>query len=517
MSIGFGFYQQVEDEWDMCGNFVDTTQTTYRTGIVSTSTNSQYQGKDLANLFVLYSNLSSAGYTGVTGRECGLFDASGNDIGPKFVIYNTISLKTGIFTSMAPTTTTNGKLYTITSSTSSSNYLKIVNINCNLIMYVVGGGGAGRTNTTSSAGGGGGGGGGSVLKKYMSIESVQSCTFTITVGGGGQSNGANGSESVLRIDSTTASSTGYDVFTVPGGYGGPAGRAGGNSGQGTSGGTSANLDGAGGGGAGGNGGNSDTGTRILYPNTGHGTITNGGAGVNIVFDDVSSTVANGGNGAFNSGITELSTTAANYGGGGNGGNINSSARTFQNGKQGVVYIYVSNYGSFPSSLEGWTNPSQGITTSISIGNPPPSIKATTPYEYAYINAADKISGLTTLKGRTLQFDIYANSNSLINFYFACNNIGAGQMFRLETRALGAGYHSGFASTTSWTSWTSPASGPVATGNTWYTITITISSAGVATFNWSGTNYSYTITDNGTYIGIQADGASGGYVDNIFIT
>ena len=87
------------------------------------------------------------------------------------------------------------------------------------------------------------------------------------------------------------------------------------------------------------------------------------------------------------------------------------------------------------------------------------------------------------------------------------------MWRLETRSS---FYSGITSTTNWTSWSAPSSGPTLNGDTWYTIILTISSAGVATYTYNGTNggQSYTISDNGTYIGIQGDAISGGYVDNI---
>jgi hypothetical protein len=42
---------------------------------------------------------------------------------------------------------------------------------------------------------------------------------------------------------------------------------------------------------------------------------------------------------------------------------------------------------------------------------------------------------------------------------------------------------------------------------------------VATFTYNGNpgGQTYTIADNGTYIGIQGDSLSGGYLDNVYFT
>jgi hypothetical protein len=170
-------------------------------------------------------------------------------------------------------------------------------------------------------------------------------------------------------------------------------------------------------------------------------------------------------------------------------------------------IYTNN----GSQLTGWTT-SGTCSINGSTGNPTPSIFVSSSSN-CYIN----IPGITTFKNHTIQFDINTTPGSLINVYFACNSAGLGQMFRLETRASN---FSGFTSTTNWTTWTAPSSGPTLTGNTWYTVRITITSAGVATYTYNGSTtsaVSYNIADNGTYIGIVGDGIAGGYVDNIIIT
>jgi hypothetical protein len=164
------------------------------------------------------------------------------------------------------------------------------------------------------------------------------------------------------------------------------------------------------------------------------------------------------------------------------------------------------------SITGWTLGPSAITTTSSLGNPAPCISAAG-RQYGYYDLATRISGLTTFKSHIFTFDIFCESGSLINLFFGCNSSGAGQMWRLETRD---GASSGITNTTSWTFWNYPATGPTLSGSTWYTVVITISSAGVATYTYNGIagGQSYTIADNGTYIGIQGDGLSGGYVDNI---
>ena len=172
------------------------------------------------------------------------------------------------------------------------------------------------------------------------------------------------------------------------------------------------------------------------------------------------------------------------------------------------------YKNDGSQLTGWTI-SGAVTISNTIGIPTPSISVPNSTNCYY-----NVTGITTFKNHTIQFDIYTGVGSLINFYFACNSSGSGQMFRLETRPNN---YSGFINTASWTTWSAPASGKTLSPTTWYTIKITVSDLGVATYTYNGSaigiggSGTYTISDNGTYIGIIGDGITGGYVDNIIIT
>jgi len=169
-----------------------------------------------------------------------------------------------------------------------------------------------------------------------------------------------------------------------------------------------------------------------------------------------------------------------------------------------------------SSLSGWTLLNgTGLAIKTTFGNPAPSIYPTSSNSYGYINLATIIPGLTTFKGHTLQFDVFAPYSSIPDIFFACDASGAGQMFRIDQRA--GPPVSGLAKTTSWTLWGNPSGIPLSS-STWYTIVITISTAGVATWTYNGTpsGLSFTLNKDGTYIGIQYDGGNtNGYVDNIY--
>jgi hypothetical protein len=104
------------------------------------------------------------------------------------------------------------------------------------------------------------------------------------------------------------------------------------------------------------------------------------------------------------------------------------------------------------------------------------------------------------------------------------------MYRLDTR--GGTSYSGFATTTSWTSWNAPSSGFVATANAWYKLTIVIPSSSSVTLYYSQTTDSspqngtfgtqlgtYGFLNKGGYIGLVGDAAGSSYStwwDNIIV-
>ena len=161
-----------------------------------------------------------------------------------------------------------------------------------------------------------------------------------------------------------------------------------------------------------------------------------------------------------------------------------------------------------SSLVGWTNSTLGFSVSTVGGQTCFSAPSGNGYVYIY-------GGATSLAGRTISFNVYL-TGGCPNFYFSCNSSGNGQMLRFEQRNSGG---SGFVSTASWTNWSAPGSAYTWTQNAWLAVTISITSGGVATFGVNGvaSGITYTIADNGGYIGIITDNGGGSIsVNNITI-
>lgn len=165
-----------------------------------------------------------------------------------------------------------------------------------------------------------------------------------------------------------------------------------------------------------------------------------------------------------------------------------------------------------SALTGWTN--SGASVDSTTGNPSPSLKAIGG-TYAYRDLGQ------SFLGKTITLNMYilntGASFPLCNFYFGCNSSGQGNMLRLEGRA---GNASGFATTTSWSSWNAPGTGTNYSVSTWHTVVISINSSSQASWSINGTpvQSNVSITLNGNFFGIHGDGGSvhGGLYDNISI-
>ncbi len=159
-----------------------------------------------------------------------------------------------------------------------------------------------------------------------------------------------------------------------------------------------------------------------------------------------------------------------------------------------------------TTLAGWTV--SGVSVDPGIGTPAPAFAA--PGSNAYAWRDDH----TVFSVYTLEM----NSSALGDFYFGCDDTGAGQMFRLDTR--GGTNLAGFATTNSWTSWNAPAAGFAAPPNTWVQVVLTVSAGSVtADCTWSGGSASvgpYTLANTtGTAYGMQGDGGGGTtYFDNL---
>ena len=166
-----------------------------------------------------------------------------------------------------------------------------------------------------------------------------------------------------------------------------------------------------------------------------------------------------------------------------------------------------------SSLTGWTNSVNGF--SVSTVGDQTCFFGNVSNSYVYIN-----TGVSSLKGYSINFNVYL-TGGCPDFFFACNSAGAGQYLRFEQRS-GATNQNGFSVTTNWTTWpnlgilTSTYTWPQ---NTWTAVSISITYGGVATFSVNGvaSGITYTIADNGGFIGIQVDGGGGSIsVNNIIV-
>jgi hypothetical protein len=175
------------------------------------------------------------------------------------------------------------------------------------------------------------------------------------------------------------------------------------------------------------------------------------------------------------------------------------------GNENAVFDYIDR----GNQVASWTVVGSSGQSGVE-GNPAPSYYAvSTNGSYIYRN-------INLVPGRILTFNV--KSNGLGNLFFLVNSSGAGQMYRLDSRG---GQWSGFATTSSWTSWTAPSSGFNAATNVWYKLTIVITSPTSATLYYKQTTDSspsdfgtllgaYTITNNGGFIGLVGDALGSAY-------
>lgn len=125
-------------------------------------------------------------------------------------------------------------------------------------------------------------------------------------------------------------------------------------------------------------------------------------------------------------------------------------------KAGATYIATLDHswnGWNTAFATGWTNPGDTLTP----------LGFEMPGNSSYVWRDDK-QGVR-------RFHLQGWPNQLFDLYFACNDSGSGTMFRLDGR--GSGNPAGFATTSSWTQWNTPASGLYLNIERWYDITIDI--------------------------------------------
>ena len=241
-------------------------------------------------------------------------------------------------------------------------------------------------------------------------------------------------------------------------------------------------------------------------------------------------------------------------------NSNFSDLIFTDGSYNNLNYWIQSYTA-SSSAQVWVNvtsiPTSGITIYVFYGNPNATSASSGTNTFNYYDDGSFVSSWTTtgISGSTTgagnpQPSYYANSASgnymyrnvnlatnrlttfnvyttgLGNLFFLCNSSGAGQMYRADSR--GSTNYSGFATTSSWTSWNAPSSGFQTTASSWYQFGIAITSATSATLYYqnstnagptipTSTLGTYSITNNGGYIGLVGDALGSSYItywDNI---
>ena len=176
-----------------------------------------------------------------------------------------------------------------------------------------------------------------------------------------------------------------------------------------------------------------------------------------------------------------------------------------------VTTLVTSFSNNCSSLTGWTNSSFTVTTT---GGQTGFYGNGTTGGLIYIS-----TGFSSFKGKTLIFNVYL-TGGCPELIFGSNSAGTGTSLRFEQRF--SGNQNGFSNSSTW--------GPSAVGtqsytwtqNTWLAITIPITSVGVASLQVNGTTISaitsFTMTNDGGYIGFNADGGGGSIsVNNITVT
>jgi len=221
-------------------------------------------------------------------------------------------------------------------------------------ILAIGGGGAGGSSPAFGVGGGGGGAGG---YQYNAAYSITPGSYAVTIGGGGQTAGANG-------DDTT-----FDTITAIGGGGGGSGNQPGTSGSnggsgGGGGGNRANpaqINTGGTGSQGHNGGNGTAGVHNSQDGNAGGGGGSGTAGSNAPGKDGPGGV--GGNGTSNS----ITGSAVTYAGGGGGGGSDSAASGGTGGGGAGGYYTGTNGIAGTDGLGGGGGGSGGSTSTFGKG------------------------------------------------------------------------------------------------------------------------------------------------------
>ena len=191
--------------------------------------------------------------------------------------------------------------------------------------------------------------------------------------------------------------------------------------------------------------------------------------------------------------------------------LTSSYAQYDNGAS--VFTY---YNPAPASTSGWTVAGvSGQTADAPAG----SYFASTNAFYANSVSSDymyaPIQNLN--RNEIITYDAY--STGLGDLFFLASSAGSGQMARLDTR--GGSHWAGLATTSSWSSWGSPASGLTESAGTWYKFDIVVGSTTANAYIGPAANTlgslgtlaksGFSISVGGNYIGLEGDGLGATYI------
>ena len=182
---------------------------------------------------------------------------------------------------------------------------------------------------------------------------------------------------------------------------------------------------------------------------------------------------------------------------------------------------VFDYFDDGTKVNDWTI-SGNAGESDTEGLPPPSYFAeSVKGDYMYINA---VNPNEVLPAMLITFNV--KTNVLGNLYFLCDVSGAGQAYRIDTRA---GYTCGLLKTTDWETWSFAGGNYTAESDVWYKFAIIVSDSKATLLYEKTTDKSpippsneigtFDIEINGGYVGLVGDNYGAGYYtwwDNIII-
>ncbi len=147
-----------------------------------------------------------------------------------------------------------------------------------------------------------------------------------------------------------------------------------------------------------------------------------------------------------------------------------------------------------ASLKGWQgNGNVGISKAVGDPKPPSLVLPGDGKSYVWAKPAKAI--------QSFQFD--AKTQGLFDFFFGANSKGQGYLFRIDTR--GGKNYAGFTTSSSWTKWDCPMSGPTTLPpNVWIHVALSLT-GGSPKVTLTGPGIHETLAFKGQLVGCTASG------------